>query len=286
MITEREIAILRTVCRYYVLNSRQIQRLHFPDDASGRVTRRRLQLLVGEKLINRQQMLFAHPTSGSLGPIYYPSQKGCDLLAAHFDDERYSGFPTKPPVPHHVWHWLAVAETHIVMDQAIARQSLVSMDGWINEYDEVDGCAAAPEKKFRLYTVIRETPRLVCAPDAGFLLSTKGHSKVFYLEQDRATSGTKQVAASKSPGYAGMAEQLLHRNHFPQATVESFTVLLVAPSSSRRDSLRKAMRDKAGAHLWRFATIQDMTLDTVLHNRIWYPADDSPAGALIRKDAE
>src|SRR4051812_1361056 len=109
MITEREIAILASICRYYVLNSRQVQRLFFPDDASGRVTRRRLQGLVSEKLINRQQMLFAHPACGSLGPIYYPSSKGCELLAVHFDDERYRKFPTKPPIPHHVWHWLAVA---------------------------------------------------------------------------------------------------------------------------------------------------------------------------------
>jgi hypothetical protein len=285
MITDREIAIIQAVAQYYVLNSRQIQRLHFPDDASGRVTRRRLQLLVTEKLLNKQQMLFAHPSSGSLGPIYYPSQKGRELLADHFDDERFLRTPTRSPVPHHVWHWLAVAETHICLDKAIESQSVVSLDGWINEYDEMDGNAQQPEKRFRLYTLIQESPRLVCAPDAGFLLTMKGHSKVFYLEQDRATSGTRQIASSKTPGYAALAERMLHKKHFPQATIEGFTVLMVTPGSSRRDSLRKAIRDKPGASLWRFATIDDVTVDTILCNKIWYPADDGPAGCLVRGDA-
>jgi len=285
IVTEREISVLRSIASYYVLNSRQIQRLHFPDDASGRVTRRRLQFLVTEKLLNRQQMLFAHPSSGSIGPVYYPSQKGCEFLADHFVDDRYRRTSTRSPIPHHVWHWLAVAETHMALDKAIEAQSLVSLLSWINEYDEIDGTAQKPEKRFRLYTIIQEAPRLVCAPDAAFLLSMRGHSKVFYLEQDRATSGTRQIASSKTPGYAAMAERLLHRRHFPKATVDDFTVLMVTPSSNRRDSLRRAIREKEGAHLWRFATVDDLTVDALLHNKIWYPADDSPAGCLVRGDA-
>jgi hypothetical protein len=54
MITERDFLILAALVRYYVLNRQQIQRLLFPGDGSGRVTRRRLQMLVDQKLINRQ----------------------------------------------------------------------------------------------------------------------------------------------------------------------------------------------------------------------------------------
>jgi len=286
MITqERDFAILKAIARYYVLNSRQIQRLLFPVDTSGRVTRRRLQLLFAESLINKAQMQFAHPLSGSLGPVYYPSQKGLELLADMFPKEQYCHISTKPPVAHHVWHWLAVAETHMTFDRALNAQTAVATDGWINEYDELVNENAPPEKKYRLYTLIRENPRLVCAPDAGFMLSTKGHSKVFYLEQDRATSGTKQVASSKTPGYAAMAERLLHRRHFPTATVDRFTVLMVTPTSGRRDSLRKAIREKPGAELWRFATVEDLTDWAVLHHKIWYPADDSPASSLIKGES-
>ena len=56
MITERDIAILLALVRYYVLNRMQIQRLCFPTDENGRITRRRIQSLVDAKLINRTQM--------------------------------------------------------------------------------------------------------------------------------------------------------------------------------------------------------------------------------------
>src|SRR6185369_16543392 len=103
------------------------------------------------------------------------------------------------------------------LDEAIKSQSAVTLDGWLNEWDICNKDESAPEKKYRLYTLIRESPRLVCAPDAAFLLTVKGHSKVFYVEQDRATSGVYQVASSKSPGYAALAEAGLQRRHFPQA---------------------------------------------------------------------
>jgi hypothetical protein len=53
-----------------------------------------------------------------------------------------------------------------------------------------------------------------------------GHSKVFYLEQDRATSGVRQVANGKTPGYAAMAERRLQTRHF-EASVPGFSVLVV-----------------------------------------------------------
>ena len=62
---------------------------------------------------------------------------------------------------------------------------------------------------------------MVCVPDAAFLLSFKGASKVYYLEQDRATSGAQQIANSKTAGYAAMAENRLHRRHFPAGNTRS-----------------------------------------------------------------
>src|SRR5439155_25015060 len=94
------------------------------------------------------------------------------------------------------------------------------------------------------------------APDAAFLLSVVGQSKVFYLDQDRATSGVHQIASSKTAGYSVMAERKLHHRHF-SATLDDFTVLMIAPSERRRDAPRKALAGKAGAHLWRFTTTRD-----------------------------
>lgn len=281
MITARDIEIVRAIARYYILNRPQIQSLCFPGDSSGRATRRRLQELITFGLINRHQLVVHHPHAGSPGPVYYPARKGCELLAEHFDDERYLVTPTAPPQSHQVFHWLAVSETHIAIDRAIALQNDVTLSGWLNEWDIANKDESAPEKRFRLYTLLRESPRLVCAPDAAFLLALRGHKKVFYLEQDRNTSGVNRIAASKTPGYAELAARQLHRRHFPDATVESFTVLVVTTTARRRDALRKALRGKPGADLWKFVARPELQPETFLHEPIHYPCDGEPV-ALVK----
>jgi Replication-relaxation len=276
MLTDRDFAILCAVVRYYVLNRQQIQRICFPQDPNGRVTRRRLQALVSASLLNRQNTLFCHPLAGPAAPVYFPSRKGCELLAEMHDDERFLTTPTQAPIPHHTLHWLAVSDTHITLDDAIKAQTAVRLDGWLNEWDVCNKDESAPEKRFRLYSLIRESPRLVCAPDAGFLLTVNGHSKVFYLEQDRNTSGVRQIAASKTQGYAIMAQTQMHRRHYSTATVNSFSVLMVAPTERRRDALRKAIHSKPGSELWRFAAVPDLTSERFLHSPIFYPCIGDP----------
>ena len=141
--------------------------------------------------------------------------------------------PTASPIPHHAFHWLAVSDTHIALDEAVKLNSEVKIGGWLNEWDVVNKDESRPEKRFQLYTLLQEHPRLVCVPDGAFLIWFKAASKVFYLEQDRATSGAQQIANSKTAGYAAMAERLLHRRHFPAATLDDFSVLMVAPSPKR-----------------------------------------------------
>lgn len=281
MITDRDLAVLAAIQRYYVLNRPQIQRLCFTDHASGRATRRRLQTLVSAGFLNRLRLVVHHPLAGSPGPVYYPAQRGLELLAEHVDDERLLATSTQPPQPHQVFHWLAVSETHLALDAAIAAQERVALRGWVNEFDTVNADESAPEKRFRLYSLLRESPRLVCAPDAAFLLKTEGHAKVFYLEQDRNTSGVKRVAASKCQGYAVMAECGFHRRHFPDATVPTFAVLCIAPTDRRRDALRKAFVDKPGADLWRFASATDFVPERLLFEPIFHRVHGEPV-PLVR----
>lgn len=285
MITDRDLTVVRAVHRYYVLNRPQIQRLCFGDHTSGRATRRRLQALVSAGFINRLPLVVHHPQAGSPGPVYYPARRGLEILAEHFDDEAYLAGATQPPQSHQAFHWLAVSDTHIAFDAAIARQNRVALDSWINEYDVVNPSESAPEKRFRLYTVLRESPRLVCAPDAAFLLSVGGHRKVFYLEQDRNTSGVRRVAASKTPGYASLAHHSGHLRHFPSATVGTFIVIVVAPTARRRDALVKALRDKGGAALWRFVSATDLTTDRVFFAPIYHRCNGEPV-PLVRLDAD
>ena len=276
MITDRDIDVLRQVARYYVVSRLHVQRLCFPDDRTGRATRRRLQALVTAKLIQRCRAPIFNAGGGSPWPAYYPSRLGAEVLAQHLDDERFLATPTRCPEPLHLHHWLAVTDTHIALDQAIARQNLVRLEGWLNEWDVVNPEATQPERRYRLYPLLRESPRLVCAPDSAFLLAVGQHRKVFYLEQDRSTSGVRQIAARKTPGYAEMAKRKAHTRHFPDATIPTFTVLMVVPTSGRRDAIRKALRGKPGAEHWKFAVASDLTPERFLHASVFYPCEGAP----------
>ena len=177
-----------------------------------------------------------------------------------------------------------MSESHITLDLAIAMQDFVHLDNWLSEWDVANKDEAAPEKRYRIYTLVTDKPRLVCATDAAFLLSMQGHRKVFYLEQDRETSGVHQIAASKTPGYAALAKACLHRRHFPQTTLDSFSVLMVAPSRRRRDALKKAVAGKPGAALWRFADASELTSESLLFGKVFHPCEGEPV-SLIKPEA-
>ncbi len=282
MITQRDIQILFALVMYYVLNRPQIQALVFPDDKSGRITRRRLQILVDQNLINRQNLLYCHPCAGAPASVYYPSRKGCEFLHDYTGDERYLLTPTQQPIHHHLLHWLAVSDTHILLNRALAGQQDVQLTGFINEWDVVNKDEASPEKRYQLYTLIRENPRLICAPDAAFQLAMQGFKKVFYVEEDRATSGVQQIASSKTLGYAEMSKKSLHRRHFPDSNLDDFTVLMITPSPKRRDNLRKAIHEKPESKLWWFAATTELTAESFLNGSVWYPCDGEPR-SLIKK---
>jgi len=284
MVTERDIEILRSVARYYVLSRVDVQRLCFSNDRTGRATRRRLQALVTMGLLNRTPTPVFNPQGGSAWPAYYPSRRGLEFLAEHLDDERFRAVSSRCPEPYHLLHWLAVTQTHISLDQAIARQSAVECHRWLNEWDTANPEESSPERRYTIYSLLQERPRLVCAPDAAFLLGVGPHRKVLYLEQDRATAGVRQFVARKTPGYAALAKRGGHRRHFPQATVDSFSVLAVTLTPRRRDALKKALRGKSGADLWKFASQTDLTPEAFLHDPVFYPCEGDPVPLVRRSD--
>lgn len=283
MLTHRDISILDHLARYYVLSRAQIQRLDFPHDNVGRVTRRRLQFLVSHQFIRRMPLLLTCPTGDSCsGSIYYPARMGLEVLAEHYGDDRYLLATTRTPQPHRARHWLAVSDTHIALDQALLLNPQVHCPSFVNEWDVVNPEETEPSKRFRLYLVIEANkPRLVAAPDGGFLLEVAGHRKVAYLEQDRNTSSVSQIVASKHKGYAAMEKLGLQRKHFPDETTGSFVVLMIVPSDRRRELLRKAFCGHPGEHLWRFVTQGDLTPERFLFEPIFYRCDGEAVPLIL-----
>jgi Replication-relaxation len=285
-VTERDKAVLRTVAHYYTLTRQQLGSLCFPDDGDGRITRNRLQKLLEAGLLNRTRMEVINPAVGAgIGaPVYYPSRKGCEFLAQETADDRYLAASTHTPNWQHLYHWVAVAQFHILVDQAAALAPMVSIEDWYGEWSIANPNEELPEKRYRLYTLVNaDKPRVVCVPDAAFLVGKAGFRKVMYVEMDRDTTReASRVIAQKAPGYAGLAKMAGHLRHFPTANVEKFSVLMITPTDRRRDSLLKAVQEKEGAALWFFASLSDLTPETLLFAPVFRNHQGESKSLVIR----
>jgi predicted transcriptional regulator len=280
-IATRDLEVLQSVARYYTLTRGQINRLHFPTDSDGRVTRKRLRLLHEAGLINRTNMQVVNPTMGAPAYVYYPSADGVAFLRQELASESveadYRNVCTMTPGWMHLYHWIEVTETHILLDHSAAAFPVARVMGWISEWDVANKDEKEPEKKFRLYTRLGQ--KLVCAPDAAFQLQKDEFRKVYYLEEDRdTTKSADRVAAQKCHGYAGLYEQRMHiHRHFPNTNVEKFSVLFVTPTARRRDALRAAFCQRPAPWLYKFAVKSDLTPENFLQRPVWHPCIGEPA---------
>jgi hypothetical protein len=222
---------------------------------------------------------------GIAAPVYYSSRDGVAYLSQELEDERYLKINTRTPNWLFLYHFVAVAGTHIMLDRAAERVAGLRITDWIGERAIANPDEKDPDKLYRLYTIISDAPRIVCVPDAAFLMEKDGFRKVFYLEQDRdTTKNAERIAAQKCQGYAGLMEKKLHlTRHFPQANVDKFTVLMIAPTERRRDNLRKAITPKPGGNLWRFTSLTELTPETFLTAPVWHSGKDAPSSLIQQK---
>jgi hypothetical protein len=274
--------VLHTIARYYVLTREQIQQICFPKQASGRGTRKRLLRLRNAGFIKKHSVPVALPMSNSAAPVYYPTQNGSEALASFFDDECWLATNTRSPRADRLSHWIAINSTRLVIEQAVAAQDVVKLDGWITEW-EVINKNARPPHQFVLHSQLSETPPLSCSPDAAFVLSVRGFRKVFYLEQDQGTSSPKQVASRKAKGYAEAANILLHRTHFPTTNAERFSVLVVTPSQYRCRAIGEAVSRQLRSDIWLMACQKDLTIESFLNEPIIYSPDGTLAPLIKSK---
>ena len=137
IVTDNDIALLKVLSRFYVMTRSQIHRVCFPAHSDGRATRKRLKRLVYGGYVQRHDTRVALST-GNAAPVYYPTAKALSLLASHFDDEEYLHARCNRPRSDRLLHWIAITETHLVIEQAIALQQDVMLDAWHNEWTTVN----------------------------------------------------------------------------------------------------------------------------------------------------
>ena len=267
VLQERDIEVLAYLARYFILSSRQIRELCFPDDTSGRITRRRLTHMLHAGYLRKRQLQVVNPADGSTAPVYHLSVLGREFLTQHFDDETLLCKPTEPSQPQHLNHYVAVAETHRLFDAAIAQQnSTVLIPKWVNE-DEIINPDEPDKARRRTLRTYFESSKIVCQPDGAFVLSYNGHSVVVYLEQDRDTYFYDRVAARKSPGFRQLLAAQGHRQQFPETTLNFFYVLVMTPTAKRAEQLRRAFAKRNQDHdvqkMYRFGSMDQLSPSTL-----------------------
>jgi hypothetical protein len=94
------------------------------------------------------------------------------------------------------------------------------------------------------------------------------------------------LASRKAPAYAELARQGGHGRHHSAVNRGDFTVLMVLPTPKRRDVVRRSFyeRDPIAdrTDLWRFAAMSDLTVETLLHGGVLYPASEAQPSPLVR----
>lgn len=274
ILTRRDFDILRFIARYETVTRAMITQELFPNDNDGRVTRKRLGLMRPLDLVNVTKTSWSNPEmlDGMGSPVYYPGVSLPAYLAQECEDDSYLLLNTAPPHFLYGFHLLAVAKTHLMLDKAVALTPGVAVVQWYGERALRDkSVKEAAAGRFVLHVQIND--KLVCKPDATFLLKKDAHSKIFMIEQDRdTTKSADRVANYKAGGYAALVENKLHlTRYFPCATVERPLVLVITTSEKRRKALQTAFGKQPSCWLYRFAALPDLKPETFLTGKVWYP---------------
>lgn len=275
---DRDYEVLKGLATYGLLNRHLLQLLYFPQDREGRVTRRRLEAMVKADYVRKPREQPLCPRHGFPCPVFYLGVNGRDALAERFDDPAYLAKPVSIGSRPHLDHMLAVSEFHLALRDATDAHPDVSLVRWVNENEPIN-LSAPEDQQRRLFSELLVRPRLVCNPDAGFVLQKGEHKVVYYLERERGGTGAKQLYDRKTRGFDVLKQKKHHCDHFPEAThKEDFIVVCVAQSQSHLRRLVNVFRGREAAALWRFANAKKIDALSILTEPLWHHADrDSPA---------
>lgn len=285
----RDIQALTMLAQYFMLTSRQLRQLCFNDDSTGRVTRRRMLKMSQDGLVRKRQMLVVNPRDGAASPVFHLTKIGREFLASHYDDESYLHKPVEPSQPQHLFHYVGVSDAHILLDEAIAKQSHVGLDCWVNEDEFVNPNETDKTKRIKLLTQFNDSNKVVCAPDAAFVLAVNHHRAVMYVELDRDSFYHDRVAARKTPGYKKHLAMLAHFKHFPKSTMPNFYVVFFAPTDKRarqlRDAFAKTNAGDPALNIYRFGSFDTLTPDNVLTAPVFHCCHYDNLVSLVKPSA-
>ena len=104
---------------------------------------------------------------GALAPVYVLTAEGREYLAEETGDDAFLYKPIELPHPLQLFHAMAVVEFHITFDAAIATQTAVAVEVWINEGDVINADNPGPAQHYHAPAELCQ--QLRADADAAFL---------------------------------------------------------------------------------------------------------------------
>jgi hypothetical protein len=188
--------------------------------------------------------------------VYALNQRGANLMASRLGIDRarvrwrkyhnYVGLP-------YVEHRLAVNDVRIAFAVGAAMHGY-RLEGWLYEFrikEDIDD----PDEK---------APPLVIRPDAYFRLLAGPRRLHLFLEVDMGTESHVRFAA-KIRRYLAYKESRMFRFHYGG---RAFRVLIVAPTLTRLNALRRITEAEGGERMFWFAPLVDISPERIVEP-IW-----------------
>lgn len=219
-LSERDLAILRSVSEHRFLTASQIEALHFADHATNgsgaRVCRRVLARLTKQRLVARPERRVGGVRAGSASFVYALAPVGSRLLDG--TRQRFT-----EPSAHFLDHTLAVAEVHVELVRASRQQrvELVSVQVEPACWRRYQGAGGALE---------------IVKPDLYVVTGAGEFEDCWFVEIDRATESPAAISRKLQAYHAYWASGREQDKYgaFP-------LVVWVAPSERRASQLERVI---------------------------------------------
>ncbi|MGD9648667.1 MAG: replication-relaxation family protein, partial [Pirellulales bacterium] len=229
------------------------------EQSAQRSFRRRTKLFVALGLIDVTRVPLQRVAASSSLTMYRLTAAGADRVAELTGTRPRRAGSLQPLNPVTVPHRLGIVTTRLAFDDA-HRQLGLPAPAWHFEYDQrVDAVAMATNgEKLVLYESFTVAgKRLVCWPDAAARIrlgKEPAHELLAYVEYDRSTESSRQIAAKSEP-YWRLVRERRYLRHWPGSLGQHVVrVLFIVRSAERLQHVASALRDTPGAELFRLAT--------------------------------
>lgn len=234
-LSERDLAVARSVESHRFLAAGQIEELHFldheSDQAGARVCRRVLARLARDRVLVRLQRRIGGVRAGSASFVYALGPAGNRLLRAAGERRRVT-----EPSPLFLDHTLAVADTHVSLLRAARAGQLriVGVEVEPASWRRFIGSGGASE---------------IVRPDLYVVTGGTGYEDCWFLEVDRSTESPAAIRrkCQAYDRYFRTAIEQERHGAFP-------LVVWVTPDEQRTRRIEAAIRLSRGLHVTLFRT--------------------------------